>query len=159
MRKHTYKVPADYYQFYVFDSGREPFAAKYSWDEEDSRRMLIVEPGLLGIGTARNFAVHVSIEVVPKRPEIHWKTANRVVETFIDVPTGRLVIAGCTESEKQYRYISVPSSGYRALVVYENLESAWLFGLLRRDRYRLVLWPGHECETKVIKQSKLRMQS
>jgi hypothetical protein len=64
---------------------------------EAVNRMLAVAPGVVGIGTARNMTVSVALEVLLAEPAADFDTWEHVVEGGLQVSSGRLVVAGCTD--------------------------------------------------------------
>lgn len=59
--------------------------------------MLAVAPGVIGVGTVRNMDVPVELEVLYSQPDDNLEEWDHVTEASLDVPSGRIIIAGCTD--------------------------------------------------------------
>ena len=141
---------ADYFQFYVQDETAVGDLSD-SWTPDAVARLLATAPGTVGVGTARNMQVLVEIEVSDSAPEIDSASWDQVNECSIDVPSGRIVIAGCTDYFPGAERIEVAPRTYRVRVFYGSLGSVSEDGLDGDDHYRLVLWPSTPCEATVLK--------
>lgn len=151
----TFQIFADYYQFYLQD---EPVQGNLgdSWTEEAVERLLAIAPGTVGIGTVRNMDVPVVVEIADERPDDDVADWDQVNECSLDVASGRIVIAGCTDYFPDAARILVPPGSYRVRAYYRGLESLSDDGLEGDDHYRLVLWPAPPGPVDVIKQRKKR---
>lgn len=142
---------ADYFQFYIQDES-VPGDLSDAWTTEATDRLLAVVPGTIGIGTVRNTDVPVTVEIhsdLPPDDQRHW---DHVVEASLDVPSGRIVVAGCTDYFPDAKRIEVTPGCYCARVSYGSLGSLSEDGLSGDDHYRVQLWPGRLTDTKIIKQ-------
>lgn len=142
---------ADYYQFYLQDE-RADGELSDAWTDESVKRMLATAPGTVGIGTARNDDVPVEIEVGIAEPPVDEASWDHVTECSIELSSGILVIAGCTESFLEAARLEVDPGIYRVRVHYGSLDSVSADGLDGEDHYRVVLWPGVAIEVRVLKQ-------
>jgi hypothetical protein len=138
MRLHL-SIFADYYQFYLQD---EPAAGNLgdSWDDQAVGRLLAVAPGTLGVGTVRNVGVQVTVEVLDAEPAPDFAGSDLVTEATLDVTSGKIVIAGCTDFFPDARRMEVPVGRYRVRTYYSGLSTVSADGLEGEDRYRVVLW-------------------
>lgn len=150
MSKHELELFADYFQFYIQDEDSEGINGD-SWPEAASNRMLAVEKGAIGVGTVRNVDVPVTIEILRSEPNNDIADWDHVVECSIDLPSGRLVAAGCTDYFPDAARIEMPSGNYRARVSFGSLTSLSEDGLEGDDHYRVQLWPGSAISIEVIK--------
>lgn len=130
---------ADYFQFYLQDEAADGNLGD-SWGEDATARQLAVAPGTVGVGTARNVDVPVMVEVLDAEPAADFTKSDLVTESCMDVPSGRIVIAGCTDYLPEARRIEVPPGLYRVRVHYDGIGSVSADGLEGEDRYRVVLW-------------------
>lgn len=130
---------ADYFQFYLQDELSEGNLGD-SWDREAVLRLLAVAPGTIGVGTARNMTVPVIVEVVESMPLDTLEGNDLVTEATMDVPSGRIVVAGCTDYFPDARRIPVAPGRYRARIYYSHLDELSDDGLEGQDSYRVVLW-------------------
>lgn len=87
---------ADYFQFVLMDE-RSQGDFSTLWTEDALERMLAVGDCALAAGTLRNMEVDVEVEVLRARPEIVPGQWDNIVEASIRIPSGRLVVMGCTD--------------------------------------------------------------
>ncbi len=60
-------------------------------------RLLALAPGIIGVGTVRDMDVPVTVEISDLPPDEDIKIWDQVSECTLEVSSGRLVIAGCTD--------------------------------------------------------------
>ncbi|HKW16884.1 MAG TPA: hypothetical protein VJO35_05190 [Terriglobales bacterium] len=145
---------ADYFQFYLQDEEVEGNLAD-SWTKDAVDRLLAMTEGTIGIGTVRNMTVPVTVEVIDAEPAADdlspWDQVN---ECDLEVKSGRIAIAGCTDYFPDAARIEVPPTTYRARIYYGNLDSLSQNGMEGDDHYRIVLWRAAPGPLKVLKQYK-----
>jgi len=151
MRQLEYELFADYFQFYLQDESAEGNLGD-SWSEEAVARLLAIAPGTIGVGTVRNMNVPVTVEILEGEPGSDLESWDHVTECSLDVPSGRIVIAGCTDYFPDAARIDIEPGTYRARVSYGSLDSLSEDGLDGDDRYRVQLWPAQSSELHVLKQ-------
>lgn len=154
MAQYNYEIFADYHQFYLQDEQADGDLSD-AWTQEAVDNLLALAPGTIGVGTARNMTVPVTVEILDSQPEnedfSEWDMVN---ECSIDVPTGKIVIAGCTDYFPDAARIKVTPGTYRARIYYGKLETLSDDGLEGEDNYRVVLWLGESIKPKVLKRRK-----
>jgi hypothetical protein len=138
---HSFKLFADYHQFYIQD---ETSAGDLSdaWTPEAVDRLLALAPGIVGVGTVRNMFVPVDVAILTRPPADDLDPWDRVNECSVEFTSGRAVIAGCTDYLPDAARIDVAPGLYRARIYYGALDSVSDDGLDGRDHYRIALWPG-----------------
>jgi len=153
MRVRELELFADYFQFYLQDEQSGASLAD-AWTEEANRRRLAVAPDGcgVGVGTARNMTVPVRVEVRSRPPRGGLRLWDHVVECSIHVPSGRLVVAGCTDYFPNAARIDVAPGWHRARVYYGGLKSVSPDRLEGEDHYRVALWPAPPSVVMVLKQ-------
>ncbi|KJC59803.1 hypothetical protein UP10_16830 [Bradyrhizobium sp. LTSPM299] len=141
---------ADYFQFYIQD---EPASGDLSeaWTEEAVDRLLAMAPGMVGIGTVRNMHVPVSVTILDGEPVDDFAEWDHVVEACLDITSGRIVIARCTDYFPDAMRIEVSPGTYRVRVSYGALDRLSVNGLEGDDHYRLQLWPAPSIAVRVLK--------
>ena len=141
MAKHSFELFADYFQFYLAD---EKWHGDLSdaWTDDAVAQLLAVAHGVVGVGTARNMDVPVEVEVVDHAPIDDLLGWDRVNECTLEVPSGQIVIAGCTDYWPDATRIPVTQGTYRARVYYGELDSVSEDGMDGADHYRIALWPA-----------------
>lgn len=87
---------ADYFQFYLQDEDASGDLSQ-SWSPAAVARMLAMAEGVVGVGTARNMLVPVTVEVLETAPPALLECFDHVVEGSLEVNSGTLVIVGCTD--------------------------------------------------------------
>jgi hypothetical protein len=153
VRSLKFSLFADYFQFYIQDEAVDGDLSA-SWSEEATERLLAIAPGVIGIGTARNMDVPVLLEIHDDEPAedfFHW---DHVVECGLNVTSGRLVIAGCTDYFPEAARVDLISGEYRARVSFGALDKLSEDRLDGEDNYRVQLWPGSAIAPRIIKQRK-----
>jgi hypothetical protein len=151
MAEFHYKLFADYQQFYLQDEEADGDLSD-SWTPEATERLLALAPGTIGVGTVRAMTVPVTVEVTATAPDDELAKWDQVNECSLSVPTGRIVIAGCTDYFSDASRIEVIPDWYRARLYYGGLSTLSEDGLEGNDTYRVVLWPEAEAESRVLKQ-------
>lgn len=142
---------ADYFQFYLQDESAQEGLAD-SWTDEATNRLLAVASGSIGVGTVRNMDVPVTIEVLEVEPALDAEKWDHITQCSIDVPTGKLVIAGCTDYFPEATRIDVSPGTYAARISYGALDTLSEDRLDGADHYRVQLWPGSSALPMVVKQ-------
>ena len=150
---------ADYFQFYLQDEDAEGDLSD-SWTQEAVDRLLALAPGTIGVGTVRNVNVRVVVEVHDQDPMIDDSNGwDQVNECSVEVPSGRIVIAGCTDYYPDAARIEVKQGWHRARVYYGDLNSLSEDGLEGRDHYKIVLWSAPPGPLTVIKSRSKQTES
>ena len=151
MRSFELSLFADYHQFYIQDEAATHDLSG-AWTEETVDRLLATAPGAVGIGTVRNMDVPVSVQLLEHEPRDDSSRWDHVVEASLDVASGRIVIAGCSDYFPDARRIDVPPGTYRVRVSYGALDTLSEDGLDGDDHYRLQLWPATSTDVRVLKR-------
>ena len=143
---------ADYFQFYLQDDHAEGRDIAAQWSDDDVARMLTVGPGVVGIGTARNMSVPVSLELLGEAPALDLTAWDHVVECTLVASSGQLVIAGSSDYLPDAARIPVAPGMYRVRLACAGLGTVSGSGMEGDDRYHLQLWPATAAEPVVLKQ-------
>lgn len=147
----SYTLFADYFQFYIQDEHADGNLGD-AWTEQAVNDLLALAPGTIGVGTVRDMDVPVEVEILNVPPNNNLSLWDHVMECGIDVPSGRLVIAGCTDYFPDAARLDVAPGKYRARIYYGGLNSLSEDGLDGDDHYRIALWPGDDQGRHVIKR-------
>jgi hypothetical protein len=151
MRRLEFELFADYFQFYLQDESADG-DLEDSWTDDAVARLLAVAPGAIAVGTVRNMDVPVAVEVLLEAPMSDLDSWDHVTECSLDVPSGRIVIAGCTDYRPDAARIDVGPGTYRARISYGSLSSLSEDGLDGDDHYRVQLWQAPAVEPRVLRQ-------
>jgi hypothetical protein len=149
-RRFHFELFADYFQFYLQDESADGNLGD-SWTQEAVDRLIAVAPGTVGVGTARNMMVPVDVVLCDAAPYVSNDGWDHVVECSFEVPTGRIVIAGCTDHFPDAARIDVAPGTYRARAYFGGLETLSDDGLEGNDRYEIRLWPGPAILPTIVK--------
>jgi hypothetical protein len=150
-QRHHFDLFADYHQFYLQDEAVDGNLGD-SWTEEATGRLLAIADGTIGVGTVRNMTVPVDVEVFDAEPQHSFDEWDQVNECNIDVKSGRIVVAGCTDYFPDAARIQVAPATYRARIYYGKLDALSADGIEGEDHYLVVLWPGDPTPPVVLKQ-------
>lgn len=151
MKQFKLKLFADYNQFYIQDEKAEGDLSG-SWTNEATANLLAVAPGTVGVGTVRNMDVPVVVEIYEVDPGFTSADWDHVNECSIDVPSGKLVVAGCTDYFPDAKRIDLTPGTYSVRILYQNLTKLSEDGLEGDDTYTVMLWPGSPTPARVVKQ-------
>lgn len=150
IRKLNFEIFADYHQFYLEDE-TSPHRTDLIWTKESIEQMIGVGEKLIAIGTARNNAVPVSIELHDSEPILELENYSRVNECSLETTSNKLILSGCTDYLPNAPRIEVKPATYRVRVLYGNLESV-KDEFEGEDFYILQLWKDDEMkEVKTLK--------
>ncbi len=149
--KQKFALFADYHQFYFQDE--QSSGNSLEWTEQAVSDMLAVAPGVIRVGTARNMDVPVEVEVLGSKPNENFDDWDQVTEFSLEVPSGRIVIAGCTDYFPDAARLTVQPGTYKGRVYYGALDSVDELHLEGNDHYRVVLWLDTDtAKPKVLKR-------
>ena len=149
--KYGFELFADYHQFYLQDEQADCDLSD-SWTEQATEDLVAIAVGMIGIGTVRDMDVPVTIEIHNSEPENDLDEWDHVIECSVDIPSGKVVVAGCTDYFPEAARISVEPGVYRARVFYGELDSLSENGCDGNDKYKVALWLGETINPKVIKR-------
>ena len=151
----TLELFADYFQFYLGDE-KNGSSLEDSWTDEAVNRLLATAKCVIGVGTVRNMIVPVKINFYNSEPEvkiINLEKVNQINECDLEILSGMIVVAGCTDYFPEAKRIKVENGIYRVRIYYGNLEVLSENGLEGEDFYELHLWRTNNFSPlKIIKQ-------
>src|SRR5689334_18937013 len=116
LEHHQYQLFADYFQFYVEDVNPE-HTTEHIWDDKKTVEIgLALGKGIIAVGTERNFTVPFSLEIHDSEPEDDFSAWDKINECSIDIPSGIIVISGCTDYRPDSARVQVNPGSYRARI-------------------------------------------
>ncbi|MEU4728831.1 hypothetical protein [Streptomyces sp. NPDC023588] len=147
---------ADYFQIHVLDEESEGDFSDV-WNERTVLEGLGVLEDALAIGTSVNDTVAVSVDLLAARPDDDSDDFDHVVEASFHVPSGRLVLMGCTDYLDGAARFDVPAGRIRARASRRNLAAAvrWLESdeeSQATEEVRLQTWPAPFSAPRIVKQ-------
>ncbi len=144
--EYTIDIFAESYQFYIQDDDIVFGDLADAWTKDASDRWMALAQGAIGIRTARNTKVSVTISILDYEPR-KVLDCDRVNDCEIQINTGRIVVAGWNDFYPNALRISCAPGPYRVRVVYKNLTDISHDGQTGRDSYQLYLWPELQSES------------
>ena len=96
MLSYRYNLFADYFQFYLQDETVDGDLTD-AWTEQTVKNFLALAPGTIGVGTVRNMYVPVQVELLQSEPAESFEAWDHVNECDLEITSGTIVIAGCTD--------------------------------------------------------------
>jgi hypothetical protein len=109
VEKFEFNLFADYHQFYLqdeqdaFDNASKVITEENvgdlpnPWTNENVGDLLGVLPKQISVGTARNMTVPVIVEIQEDEPNEDLTEYDHITQCSFVVPSGKIVIAGCTD--------------------------------------------------------------
>lgn len=153
---HRFDLFADYFQIYLQDDDIGAGNFSDSWTPEAIESGVALATRGIAIGTARNTMVPLEVVVregPPAEGADDLEDWDRVTEASLDLPTGRIVVAGCTDYFPDAARITVRPGTYAARVYFAGLKSVSQNRLEGDDLYRIILWPDALRARRVLKAS------
>ena len=151
LQQHQYQLFADYFQFYVEDENPKNSTEDIWNDEETVEHGLAIGDGIITVSTERNFIVPFTLEIHNSEPSDDFAIWDRINECSIDVPSGTLVIFGCTDYRPDAARIKISPQCYRARIYYGTLDTVTEFDK-GDDHYKMILWVAPFAKMKVLKE-------
>jgi len=113
---------ADYHQFYVMDAqsaGPDPEAIT----TQSLLHRVHCGTDHVAVFTLRNATVPVQVTVLPEAPDLDEEAWDHCVDGAITLPSGRLLMLGCTEAPDDAASLDLAPGGYRLRVSMSGLAS------------------------------------
>lgn len=139
MQKFEFELFADYYQFYIQDDNEALGDLSDSWTKEATENLIAISDGVIGIGTARNMDVPVTVEITDKPKFLLESDYDKINVATIQCNSGKLVVAGCTDYFPDASRIEVVPGKYEAQIGYKCLNEISDDGLDGKDSYHVFL--------------------
>ncbi len=150
---HKFTLFADYFQFHLLDeASKDDFSTM--WTEDALKRMLAVGQTALCAGTLRNVDVEAEISVLKSEVIIDPSGYDHIVEASLSIPTGKLVVMGCTDFMPDAPRINLQAGNYQVLYAVSGVDTIKTEWEPAEDKYVHHLWPGMPREAKLIKHWK-----
>ncbi|WP_399940554.1 hypothetical protein ACGH52_17820 [Streptomyces sp. BBFR25] len=148
---------ADYFQIHVCDAEGDGDLSD-AWTKQAIADHLAVAEDALGIGTVVNVNVAVTVVVLPQEPSDDSSAFDHVVEAGLHVPSGRLMVMGCTDYGPDAPTFEVASGWNRVRVSQSNLARAAQADIdsdespETTEKIRIQVWAAPERPATVIKR-------
>jgi hypothetical protein len=146
-----HQIFADYHQIYVAcETGVMDFVAPRAAQGEIDG--ILAGAGFIAVATARNTTLPVVIAVLDDPPDTDLSAVDHVVECDLALPSGVVVVAGCTDYAPDAARLSLAPGLYRAQISTAGLSTLTADGLDGDDHYRIDLWLADPGGTTVQKR-------
>lgn len=139
-----FSVFAAYNQIFLLDDGAQPPYPEIIPQSAIDQRFQLV-PYLLAIYTASSAMVSVEVSVGLFEPELDSESWSHVVFGSMSAPSGRLILAGCSDYLPECPRIAVPAGECRFILCGRGFDEG------AGEEYSLFFWPGGPIEPKVLK--------
>lgn len=147
---HKFEIFADYFQFVMMDEHCEDEFASV-WSDEALARMLAVGNTSVCPGTLRNVTVPVEIHIHTSEPSVDLAAYDHAVSASVQIPSGRLVVMGCTDHLPEAARLELPPGSYQLVYLAAGVESITHESEPADDRYIVHLWPGKARDVALLK--------
>ncbi|MET8624646.1 hypothetical protein ABZW30_12970 [Kitasatospora sp. NPDC004669] len=143
---------ADYHQIHVLDEASEEDLGE-AWTEEAWVDGIAVAGDALAIGTEENLDVCVDVEILGAEPTDDGLAFDHVVEASLSVPSGCVVVMGCTDYFPDAARFEVPAGAVRVRASRSYLDAPdCTDGADATELVRLQVWPGPLAGLRVVKR-------
>ncbi|WP_206343998.1 hypothetical protein [Streptomyces mesophilus] len=148
---------ADYHQLVLTDEASES-SLESAWTEQTLADRIAVAGSTCGIRTEVNVDVDVEVYFAAEPPELDVSSFDHVVEAGLDIPSGRLVVMGCTDYGPDAARLDVPAGPLRIRVQKYNLARAVEADIDSdesedtMERIRIDVWPAAYVPPQVFKR-------
>ena len=153
MAVHRFTIFADFFQFIVQDEdSKDDFGALWS----DAAVAMRVASGktAISLGTFRNVDVTVDLHVVDGPPAVQIDDFDHAVEGAFTLPTGSIVVMGCTDFFPDASRLKILPGSYRFLYLVSGVGTIQNEWEPADDLYTLYIWPAERRELHLVKQWK-----
>ncbi|WP_431331128.1 hypothetical protein ACPZ13_30185 [Streptomyces sp. IPPR8] len=148
---------ADYFQLHVSDADADGDLSD-AWTPRAVADHLAVARDALGIGTAVNVHVAVTVSLLPQEPVDDSSEFDHVVEASLHVSRGRLSVQGCTDYTPEAAAFEVMPGWNRVRASRSNLARATEADVdsdespETTEKVRIQVWSAPEAASRVIKR-------
>jgi hypothetical protein len=144
---HIISVFADNFQFYLQDQVDD---CDYPEDWNDSllTRLFACGEKVVGIGTVRDLDCEITLEVFAnpmdekqQQDEPDLSDYDHVAQCNIEIPSGKLMIGGCTTDYEETTKLDLAPGHYGVRIFWSNLDKTDTLGFEGDDQYMIQLFP------------------
>lgn len=149
---------ADYHQIHLVDEGSNTDLGDAWTERAVDDQLAVTGADAMAVGTVVNVDVSVQVHVRDRPPADDVAGFDHVVEGSMRVPSGRLVVMGCTDFKPEAVRLPVPRGWVRVRVTKSNLAAAHKADIDSGDdpatmeRLTIQIWPAPEAPVVVLKR-------
>jgi hypothetical protein len=148
-----FKLFADYFQFLLMDENCEDDFSNI-WSEGALGRMLALGATSASVGTLRNVDVNVELHVLQSEPNLQIDSVDHAALGSFSVPSGQLVILGCTDHKATAARVTVQAGPHQVLTTVTGVDTIKYESDPADDLYSVYIWPGDLIEPRLLKHWK-----
>lgn len=154
---HQVSVFADNFQFQLQDQV-EDCDYPENWNDALLTQLYVCGNRIIGIGTVRDLDVDVTLEVYDEKmddkeldvdPDV--SDFDHVVQCNLEIPSGKLLITGCTSDYEEALKLTLPARQYGVRIFWSNLDSTDELGFEGEDKYLIQFWPDTYFEERIFR--------
>lgn len=154
---HHITIFADNFQFMLQDL-LEDCEFPEDWNDSLLTRLFSCGNKIIGIGTVRDLDCDLTLEVYADRmderlqqqdPEMNQY--DHVAQCNIEIPSGKLLVTGCTTNLEDCTKIEVIPGQYGVRIFWSNLSNTDALGFEGDDTYLVQLWPDTHFDEAILK--------
>lgn len=150
---HSFTIFADYFQFIVQDElSDDDFSA--IWTPDALANGTAFGRQAICPGTLRNVDVAVDVVISETEPLMNLAAVDHAVEGSIELPSGNVVVMGCTQYFPDAPRFKIRAGVYRVLAVMTGIATISNEWDPADDKYLVYLWPGTHRDPKLLKHWK-----
>ncbi len=158
-KKTVYNITvfADNFQFQLQDQVEDCEYPEH-WNDGLLTQLYVVGEKLVGIGTVRDLDIDLRLEIFEEPmtekelfAKIDLSEYDHAVQCNIDIPSGKLLVTGCTTDYEEAAKITLPPGRYGMRILWKDLDSSDDLGFEGEDEYMVQLWPNTEFEERILK--------
>jgi hypothetical protein len=150
-------VFADNFQFQLQDQIEDCEYPEY-WNDALLTQLFVSGNRIVGIGTVRDLDIDLTLEIyadpmdekqLEEEPDVSH--CDHAAQTNLELPSGKLLITGCTTDYEETIKLDLPAQYYGVRIFWQELDSIDELGFEGEDKYLIQLWPNTYFEEGVIK--------
>lgn len=154
---HQIEVFADNFQIQIQDQIEE---CEYpeSWNDCLLTQLYVCGDRILGIGTVRDLDCELTLEIfhgaMDEKEQLTDPDLNdydHAVQCTMDIPSGKLLITGCSSDYDECAKIELPKGTYGVRIFWSGLDTTDELGFEGDDRYTVQLYPDTHFEERILK--------
>ncbi len=148
---HIFSIFADYFQFILMDENSQTDFSTIWTAEALDKTLASTETAICPV-TFRNIDVTVEIEILNSPPIINLADWDNAVEASITIPSGKLIVMGCTDYIPDAPRIDIQPATYHCISLAKGLDTIKTEWESANDLYRVCLWPGSYRTPQILKK-------
>ncbi|MGW1129994.1 hypothetical protein [Streptomyces griseoluteus] len=148
---------ADYFQIHILDELSEGDVGE-GWTEKALADRMVAFRDILGFRTEVDVDVQVDVNPLSGPPPLDMAPYDHIVEASVEIPSGRMVVMGCSDYLPDAPRVEVNPGWVRIRVQKSNLANAVMADLESDEspetieRITVDVWPEEPSGVRVLKQ-------